>query len=141
MDLPEPVSEARRYCRHSGVSEKRCFKDKAWMGVGDADGPSTWCTESRRPSNKGGDENEEGSDPELWDFEADRSNSSVNGLTTLAAVGGVTTSFERLEARFGDHGRSCFVTGVWKASPRTSPLLCILLSRRESLLANLSGLG
>ena len=65
MDFPEPVSEARRYCRHSGVSEKRCFIDRAWMGVGDAEGPSTWCIDSRSPSSSGGDENETGSEPEL----------------------------------------------------------------------------
>ena len=31
------------------------------MGVGDADSPSTWFTESRSPSSRGRDENEEGS--------------------------------------------------------------------------------
>ena len=65
MDLPEPVSEARRYWRHPGVSENRCLRDKAWMGVGDADGPSTWYTEPQSPSNKGEDEKEAGSVPEL----------------------------------------------------------------------------
>ena len=27
IDFPDPVSEARRYCRHSGASENKCFRD------------------------------------------------------------------------------------------------------------------
>ena len=141
MDLPEPVSEARRYCRHSGVSEKRCFKDSAWMGVGDAGDPRTWCTESRSPSSRGGDENEEGRDPEFQDFDAERSNSSARGLTGLIAAADAPTSRGVPGENLGDCEGPHFVTGVWEVFPRNSPSRSILFSRRDCLLANLSAVG
>ena len=141
MDLPDPVSEARRYCRHSGVSENRCFRDKAWIGVGGVDCPSTRCTDSRSPSSKGGDEKvtEIGSEPR--EFDAERSNSSARGLTALTVAADAATSFEGPEARFGGREGSRSTGGVSKVFPRISPFLSILISRRDCLLANLSALG
>ena len=141
IDLPEPVSEASRHSRHSAVSEKRYFSDNAWIRVGDADGPSTWIRESRRPSSKGGDEKEVASAPESRDFDMERSNSSARGLTTLTAGGDPTTPFEKPEARLEDGEESCFVAGIWKDFPRVAAFLSILLTRRESLLANLPAVG
>ena len=141
MDFPDPVSEARRYCRHSGVSKNRCFRDKAWMGVGDADCPRIWCTESRSPSSKGGDENVTGTGSEPREFGTERSNSSANGLTALTVAAGVVTSFKRPDVRFEDHDGSRFVGGVSGVLPRISPFRSILISRRDCLLANLSALG
>ena len=111
------------------------------MGVGDAECPSTRCTESRSPSSKGGDENEAGSDSEPLAFDAERSNSSARGSTALTVAADDTTSFGIPEARFGDHEELRFVTGVSGVFTRISPFLSVLLTRRDCLLANLSALG
>ena len=98
IDLPEPVSDARRnwwYCEGSaGALEsalRRCLSERAWMGVGRASEPSTSCSDARRPSMSGGDANSFGSSFVDTDrFET--SNSSLSGLTTfglLGVVGGV----------------------------------------------------
>ena len=84
-------SMARAYRHHSGVSEKKCFKDNTYMSVGDAD-PRTWCTELRSLSSKGGDENEDARDPEFQDFDAERLNSSARGLTGLISAADAATS-------------------------------------------------
>lgn len=141
MDFPDPVSEARRYCRHSSESENRCFRDKAWMGVGDAGCPSTWCTDSRSPSSNGGDENETGTDSEPRNFDVERSNSSASGLTGLTVTPDTATSFGGPEARFRYRGGSRFVTGVSGVFLRISSFHWVLFSCRDCLLANLSALG
>jgi hypothetical protein len=84
MDLPDPVSEARRYCRHDEVSVNKCFNERACIGVGLESRPSTSLTEFCKPSRSGGDVNLVGNFSGDRDLEDERSNSSWRGLSIFS---------------------------------------------------------
>jgi hypothetical protein len=111
------------------------------MGVGVADGPRIWCTDSRSPSIRGGDENDLGSEPELGDFDAERSNSSVKESDALTPPEDIRVSFRRVKTRFEGCEGLRPVAGNWGAFPCSPPFLSLLSSCRECLLTNLSALG
>lgn len=85
-DFPDPVSDASKNSLHfeAGSDEKRCLRERDWIGVGFAFAPRISCTDQRSPSIKGGEVNSEGR-VSAGSGSVDLSNSSAGSPATFTS--------------------------------------------------------